>query len=241
MRFVVYKDKKIPQKEYDKLNKDYAAFIKKTTGIEVTYITMEWDFSRYPTMLDGSIPRPTSQFLSAMCEQVEKKYGKYGSDHIELLIHEDNWQSDSDTMKGIWGTSWSYIYGNGNLVYNRWDRDNIANSFGTRNHEIDHSFDSLIKTEIGIDINPVLGVRDYDAQTTHGGRTVKPAYHEYIRYKENEAKLKVLAPYLQAVYKKRLERHTEAIRGMQITIIGLLEKLVYLYKQKLNQKTTEVV
>ena len=56
------------------------------------------------------------------------------------------------------------------------------------------------------------------------------------RYSLNKEDLKKIAPYLVAAYKKRQDRHTEAIKGMQVTIIGLLEKLVYLYKAKLNQK-----
>jgi hypothetical protein len=177
-----------------------------------------------------------------MVDKVTKKYGKYGTDHIKLLIHEDNWKSDPEGSGGIWGTSWSYVFGNFNLCYDRWDKDNMANSFGTINHEDDHAYDSIIHTEIGIKIETILGIEDYDDQTTHGGRfTTLPAYHGYIKYKENAPKLKKMAPYLQAAYKKRLERHTETINGMQKTIIGLLEQLVYLYRQRINKKSTEMV
>lgn len=242
MRHYIYKDIKIPQKEYNQLLTEYKQFHKDTSGLDLSFTTLEWDFKDYPTVPDtDGLQRPTHEFLKDMTKRVEDKLGKYATDHIKLLIHEDNWKSDQPGEgNGIWGTSWSYYYGNGNLCYDRWDKDNIANSFGTINHEDDHAYDSIIKTEIGVDINPLLGVKNYDAQTTHGGRDVKPAYHGYIRYKENADKLKILAPYLKSAYAKRLERHVEEIKGKQRTIISLLEKVIYLYRQKLNKKTTEL-
>jgi hypothetical protein len=240
MRHYIYKDINIPKREYNKVLKDYKDFHTATSGLVLDYTTVDYDFKDYPTVTDtDGLQRPTRAFLKEMVAKVEKRLGKYGTDHIKLLIHEDNWKSDPDGPDGIWGTSWTYTYGNYNLCYDRWDKDNPANSLGTINHEDDHSYDSIVKTEIGIDINKVLGTKDYDAQSTHGGRyTDLPAYHGYLRYKENRAKLKVLAPYLQASYAKRLERHTEAIRGMQMTVIGLLEQLVYLYQKRLNRKST---
>jgi hypothetical protein len=235
MRNIVFKDTKISQTAYDKLVTEYTAFIKKQTGITPIFYTIDKDYTDYPTVLDtdgDDVMRP--DFLQDIADDVDMKYGEWGGDNIITLIHSDNWKSGKTaTRRGIWGTNYSYKYNNYHLQYCRFDARNGANSFGTLNHEIDHSLDALIKQELGININPILGVVDYDKNTTHGQ---PEAYHAYIRYQENAAKLKVLAPYLVAAYKKRQDRHTEAVRGMQFTIIGLLEKLVYLYKAKLNQK-----
>jgi len=234
MRNIVYIDKKISKAEADAVFGDYTAFIKKHTGIAPTFTFIERDFTDYPTFIDtdgDDVMRP--DFLHEIADEVDTTYGKYGTDNIITLIHQDNWKSGKTaTRKGIWGTNYSYKYGNYHVQYCRWDKKNPANSFGTINHEQDHTYDALIKVELGIDINPILGVTSYDADTTHGG---KPP-HKYIRHQENADKLKILAPYLKAAYAKRLEKHTDSIRGKQLTIISLLEKLVELLKAGRYQK-----
>ncbi len=234
MRNLVYKDIKIPQAEYDKLLKDYSDFIKKQTGITVTTWTVDKDYTDYPTYLDtdgDDVLRPS--FWQEIIKEVSKNYGDYGADNIITLIHADNWKSGKTaTRKGIWGTNYSYKYGNYHTQYCRFDAKAV-NSFGTLNHEIDHTFDALIKVEIGVNVNPLLAVTNYDKNTTHGEPT---AYHPYIRNKENADKLKVLAPYLASAYAKRLEKHVIYTKGLQNTAIGLLERVVELWKQRLYKK-----
>lgn len=239
MRCLIFKDNKIKESEYQQLLKEYTAFLEQF-GISPTFWTIEKDYTDYPTILDtdgDDVLRPN--FLQDLANEVTAKYGDYGTDNVVTLIHEDNWKSGKTaTRKGIWGTNYSYKYGKYHIQYCRFDEGNIANSFGTLNHEIDHTFDALVQVEIGVNLNPILAVQNYDKYTTHGGKPDDEihAYHGYIRYKENEEKLKVIAPYLIAAYKKRQEKYVEAIRGKQLTIIGLLEKLVYLYKQKIYKK-----
>jgi hypothetical protein len=234
MRIVCYKDKLIKPSEYNALVAEYTNFIKDTTGIDVTFWTIDYDFTDYPTIIDtdgDDVLRPN--FLQNIAKEVTAKYGDYGTDNVVTLIHERNWKSGkAPGRKGIWGTNYSYKYGKYHIQYCRFDEGGLINSFGTLNHEIDHTFDALCQVEVGINLNPILGVTKYDADTTHGG---KPPY-KYIRNDENADKLKVIAPYLASAYKKRLERHIDAVKGKQLTIIGLLEKLVYLYKQRLNKK-----
>ncbi len=231
-RNIIFKDKTISQEKYNILLKEYGDFLQKNTGITPTFITVDYDYTDYPTELDSDgDDRPT--FLQDLSDDVDEKYGEWGVDNIVTMIHQDNWKSGKTaTRKGIWGTNFSYRYNNYHVQYIRWDKKNPANSFGTLYHEQHHSFDALIKQEIGIDVNSIVGVKSWDAAITHGGE--KP--WTYIRYQENIDSLKKIAPYLVAAYKKRQDRHDEAIKGMKVTIIGLLEKLVYLYKAKLNQK-----
>lgn len=242
MRTVVFKDIKIPEKQYRELLAEYTAFLEKNAGVKPVFWTYDYDFTDYPTNVDADgddVPRPT--FLKELSKEVESRYGKYGTDHIVTLIHEDNWKSGATAKRaGISGTNYSYTQGPYHFQYVRWwnrkgkpQKQEMINRFGTLNHEQDHSYDALIKVEIGVDINPILGVVNYDRNTTHGQSV---AYHSYINYQQNAKKLKVMAPYLQAAYAKRLEMHTEHIKGMQWTIIGLLEQLVSLYKQRQNIK-----
>lgn len=235
MRTIVYKDKDIPQDEYNQLLNEYSIFIKKHTGIVCTFWTKEYDYSDYPTVLDtdgDDVMRPA--FIEDFVKETTKSYSDYGADHIVTLIHEKNWKSGrTATRKGIWGTNYSYRYGNYQLHYCRWDKRNLANSFGTLYHEMFHSFDALIKVEAGIDIEPILAVSSFDAEIVHGG----DSKYDYIRYQENTDVLKAIVPYLASAYRVRLEKHTKHMNGLKITVIGLLERLVDLYRQRLYQKT----
>lgn len=235
MRNIIIKDKSIKDSEFKQLVDDYAAFIKKTTGITVRTTTVEYDFTNYPTILDSDgDDRPTDALINSLKNNAETKLGKYGFDNLVMLIHQDNWKSGKTaTRKGIWGTNYSYKYGPYHVQYCRFDKKNPANSFGTLNHEIDHSSDALILTEIGVNINPILKVENYDRNTTHGQPV---AYHGYIRWKENEAKLKVMAPYLKSAYAKRQERSTADILNTQKSLIGVLEQVVYFMTRLKNQK-----
>jgi hypothetical protein len=235
MRVIVYKDIKIPQDAYDKVMWDYADFMQKHAGLPKVFVTtVDYDFTDYPTVLDSDgddVMRP--DFWQKFAKEVTTKYGDYGYDNVITLVHQDNWKSGKTaTRKGIWGQNLSYKHGNYHMQYCRWDKKNPANTFGTINHEIDHTFDALIKVEIGVDINKILGVTAYDNETTHGSN---PRF-KYIRYQENAYKLQIIGPYLVSAYRKRVEKHEIHIKGLQNTAIGLLERLVGLYKQRLYQK-----
>jgi hypothetical protein len=241
MRTVVYKDIKIPQKEYNQLLSDYAAFITKHTGIKPVFWTYDYDYTNYPTNVDqdgDDVPRPT--MLQAIADDVTAKYGNYGADHIVVLIHESNWKSGATaTRKGISGTNYSYRFSNYHLQYVRWWKrrgkstaQELINTFGTLYHEQHHALDALIKVELGIDVNPILGVKAWDSGITHGGE--KP--WQYIQYQDNVESLKKIAPYLTSAYAKRAEKHEGHIKGLKLTAIGLLERLVTLYRERLYQK-----
>lgn len=234
MRTLIYKDTKITKNELDKVTTEYAAFIKTNTGIDCSFWVVDRDFTDYPTVLDtdgDDVMRP--DFLKDIAKEVTAKYSEYGTDNVITLIHSDNWKSGKTAnRKGIWGTNYSYKYGPYHIQYCRWDAKNSANTFGTINHEIDHTFDALIQVELGININNILGVDAYDADVTHGGRSP----HEYIRYKENADKLKTIAPYLASAYRKRLEKHVAHVLGLNRTVVGLLETLLSLWKARLYKK-----
>ena len=194
MRTVIYKDIKIPEKQYRELLDEYTAFLEKNAGVKPIFWTYDYDFTDYPTNVDADgddVPRPT--FLKDLSKDVETKFSKYGTDHIVTLIHEDNWKSGATAKRsGISGTNYSYTQGPYHFQYVRWwnrkgktQKQEMINRFGTLNHEQDHSYDALIKVELGIDINPILGVVNYDKNTTHGQ---PEAYHAYINHQQNAKK-----------------------------------------------------
>jgi len=233
MRHIILKDKKITQLAFQKWKLEDIAFWEKHLGVTPTYEVVTTDYSDYPTYIDsdGDI-RPTQAYLQSLTTSVVKKHGDFAFDFIMVMIHEDNWKSDTDQIKGIWGTNYSYAFGKQCLEYSRWDKDNTANTFGTAYHERHHSFDAIIKVETGVDIQPLLEVKKYDHEITHGNN---PRW-KYIRHKENLESLKIMKPYLQTAFQTRKNKHEEVAKGLMQTIIKLATQVIYLLKMKQNMK-----
>ena len=236
MRHIIFKDKKILERDYDAWAHKDSLFWQEQIGITPTYRMIEFDFSTYPTYTDsdGDV-RPTNEYLQKLNNLAVKSEGEFGTDFVMIMIHEDNWKSDpTPTIRGsgIWGTNYSYIFGKQCLEYCRWDKDNSANTFGTAYHERHHSFDAIVKVETGVDVNPLLKVSRYDAEITHGG--TKP--WKYIRHKENLDSLKIMKPHLQKAFAERKRKHEEVIKGLMGTIISLATQVVYLLRMQQNKK-----
>lgn len=226
MRAVILKDRDIPQDQLDQVLTDFTDFINEHTELTPRFFIEETNYNFYATYIDsdGDI-RPTHTYLKAKTDEVFNKYGRYGTDHVFLLIHEDNWLSDTETTKGIWGTNYSNIYHGYQVHYCRWDRDNIANSFGTMYHEMHHSFDALIGGMLDQDVNKLINVSNWDRDITHGGKN--PPW-QYIRYRENTEALKFIAPLLKDAYQKR--------RDLYYLPVTLLDRAIVLLQQLLYRK-----
>ena len=233
MRHVILLDTKINDIQYNAWLKEDKAFWAKHLGITPEYWVIKQDYSDYPTYIDsdGDI-RPTDKYLQSLNDKVTKDYRDFGTDFVMVMIHEDNWKSDTDFTKGIWGTNYSYVFGKQCLDYCRWDKDNGANTFGTAYHERHHSFDAIIKQETGVKIEPILGVTRYDSEITHGGGEK----WEYIRYQENIESLTIMKPYLLSAFAIRKARHDKELEELRNTIITLATKAIYLLKMLLNRK-----
>jgi len=248
MKLYFYADETITDKELYKLHKDYSAFIKEHTGISPIITTTRTDFTGYPVYPDSDgDARPEPDYVKGLVKDMEAEKGKFGVDHIFLLIHEDNWKSSGPnadalakewgTQSGnIWGVNFSYVHGPYHVHYCRYDRDNAANTFGTVYHEMHHSFDALCKVEAGKDITPLLKVDNYDRDCTHGGAQ----QWDYIRYKENAESLALIKDHLAAAYQARRDKEQEdkqeQILGLKKTLVGLLKKYLYQLRARLNRK-----
>jgi len=245
MRHIILKDKKILQRDYDRWKHQDILFWQENLGITPTYDVAETDYSTYPTYIDQDQDiRPTTKYLQSLTTPLVKKYGEFGMDFIMVMIHEDNWRSHGPLWeqikrengiikeKGIWGTNYSYIFGKQCLAYSRWDGDNATNTFGTAYHERHHSFDAIIKVELGIDVQPLLGVTKYDHEVTHGNK----APWKYIRNKENLESLKIMKPHLLKAFQARKDKHEEVTKGLMEIIIKLATQVLYLIRANQNKK-----
>lgn len=233
MRTLVFLDLKIDKEEALVLLADYGEWYESQTGIKCTFWVERRDFSVVPTIADsdGDL-KPTYEYRQALATDVHKRYGDYGVDHIVMMVHDDNF-----LFKGVWGTAWAYSHYKYMLELVRWDKKNSVNTWNTLFHENGgHPADTLIRKELGIEINPLLRVEfnepnfDYDRDYVHGG---SPQF-EYIgrrTYTRDGRMLKFLAPLLKRAYQSRKDKHDKHV-GLQKTLIGLLQKFVELLKLK---------
>ena len=244
MRLAILLDNLVTDKEYFAWVEEDRSFWKEFVGIDPTYTLIRTDYTTYPYYFDsdGDV-RPTQEYLKSLNDQAVAKLGEFGFDFTMVMVHEDNWQSagpkfdsiqrtrTTPKKKGIWGTNYSYVFGKQCLEYCRWDRDNSANTFGTAYHERHHSFYAIIKQELSIDIQPILGVKKYDYEITHGNNS----NWEYIRHKENTDSLDIMKPYLLKSFSNREQHHQKNII-QTLFIIKLLKQVVYLLRMQLNKK-----
>lgn len=226
-------DQKIPRSEMATVKENFNDIIRQNTDITVSWSEEVTDYSDYPTYADSDgDQRPTPAYVQSLADKVYKAK-RDTVDHIVVWVHEDNWKSDSPgPNNGIWGTNYSFVYGNYQVHYCRWDRDNIVNSLGTLWHEVTHSFDAFVKTYINFDIVTLFpGMTSWDRDMTHGGC----CGHSYIGRKngrENTKALQKIAPYLRDAY---TERHKIADKELTV-FISLLKQLIVLYRALLNMK-----
>lgn len=223
MKLFVFKDATIPQKQFDSWQKEFGGFLAQHIW-KPEFRVVERDFKFYPTEKDsdGDL-RPLPLWLTELVKPA------LGYDHVFIFIPIERWRSGGDLYrelvgdpkaKGIWGTNYSYTYGDLHIHYCRWDTKNMANTFGTSWHEMAHSFDALIKVETGVDIRPLLGVDSYDQAVVHG----KGEEYDYIRHKENAEILPILAPHLKQAYRNRLKKFLRKK-------VSLLEMIIELQRQ----------
>lgn len=229
MRHIIILDNKITDQQYKAWMKEDKAFWKKWLGIDAKYFPpVRKDFSSYPTYIDSDgDKRPTHSYLKNLAKEVTKGYDKYGADFIIMAVHEDNFvSSDPRPGVGIWGTNFSNLYHGYHLQYCRWDKDNPANTFGTLYHERAHSFDALVKTELGKDLNKIAGTVNWDREFVHGSSR-RFDYIGRATGKENADFLPTVAEVMKEALKNRLRLHRDYIQGR----ITLWEQLLRVVKE----------
>lgn len=219
MRTLVLKDHAIDKDECLALLDEFSEFFEQHTGIKPEWYVEGYDFSRVPTVpdSDGDL-KPTAQYRKDIETEVHKRYGDYGVDNIIMLVHEKHF-----TFSGIWGSNWSYNFYKYSFQLCRWDKDNSANTFGTLYHELMHSFDTLVRKEVGGDpLNQILET-DWDAMV-HGASPYK--YIGRRTGKENTDALELAAPYLIDAFQTRKEKHFEPVKRVQKLLISLLQRIL---------------
>ena len=237
MRSVAIIDLKIDKDEALALLDEYSEYIEKHTGVKHEFWVERRDFSQVPTTIDsdGDV-KPSVAYRKKLYQDVQSRYGDYGTDNIIMWVHADNF-----IYKGLWGVNWSYMYGTYSMHLCRWDRDNDVNTFNTLFHEQAHSWDRLILEEIGIDIEPLaegqLNLKDfdYDRDFIHGKSSRFPYIGRRGFTRENKdtvAMLTFIAPYLRRAYKTRKDKHATYRVTLLKQVVQLASRLLALLSNK---------
>lgn len=224
MRLVILKDIAISSVQFNKLRNQFTDLYHTHTGITPTFFVEDFEYKNIPTIIDndGDV-MPSLDWRKDTIAQVHKRYGDFGTDHVVLLVHRNNW-----VFKGIWGTNWSNVYHGYHVQLCRFDDKNAANALGTLYHEVHHSHDALIKATLGIDVNPIVEVSSWDRAITHGGQ----APWKYIRWKENTDSLRAIAPLLKQSYDKRKQLHDDVVKSLLKQVVSLAERYLILLRQR---------
>lgn len=228
MRFVIIKDKKITDKQWENLKVEFSNFVTQEAGLVPNFFMEEEDFTNVPTESDrdGDL-KPTKSYTTQLMKRIHNKYGDWGTDSVVMLVHRDNW-----IFTGIWGTNWSNIYYQYHVHLVRFDNRNVANSLGTFYHEWMHSLDALVKTHTGYEIdNSFHGETcfyDWDTTVVHGNRTVNCGLttYNYIRWKDNAEALQRVAPWVKKSYAKRREMYYKPLTTLQLQVIAWLRSIL---------------
>ncbi len=237
MRILVFKDTKIPQQDYDTLCRNYTNLMVKHAGITPIFITRDKDYTNVPTVIDADgDTMPTLPWRQQIADETKAIFGEYGIDHIIPLVHQDNW-----IFKGVWGTNWSNKYYTYHISLCRFDKKNPVNSLGTLYHETMHSFDALIYSSIGVNVQTYIPVL-WDKFCVHGGRPDSEGTTEwkYIRYNENTKALEMIAGDLRKSYQKRkdlqLQQLTAKESSLRTQLISMIQAKIVNLRALLAQK-----
>jgi hypothetical protein len=227
MRVLFLLDKKIPQASFDRVwgqVREIYNGLKIETKVErMSYekITGEMRY-RFDSLPYGFVKK----HVDATHKRDPNRY-----DHIIFLVHEDNWVYQA---KRVWGENFSHYFYDYHVELCRWDKDNEANSVGTIYHEITHSHDALVERELGVRLEDVVGIADWDKDFTHGG--AQEWY--YIRHKENQSGIRSVKQLLADAYEKRKVRYLKGYYNKLSTVVELMKKVIDLKRRLQSKKKT---
>lgn len=221
MRILILRDEKINDEQLDSVLAEFSQIFKDNANItpEITKEYVSYRDQR-GSQRAGFDALPYG-FVKWHVDRIHKRdKGRY--DHILLLVHRANFKP----TKAIWGENFSNFFYDYHVSVGRYDHKNPANSLGTIWHEVHHSLDALVETELGVKVEPLFNVKSWDNAITHGGK-----YYEandkwdYIRHKENQESLARIAFLVQRAYDERKRRYLMTKVDMLKSIVELMKEL----------------
>jgi hypothetical protein len=228
MNVLLLLDNKIREDQLAQVKREVAELYKNHCGITIKFFE-EWrDFSNVPKeWYDAEAEGIKKSYIAEVAKEVYARYAEE-IDNLVFFIHRDHWN-----LTGVWGWNLSQYHQGYSVQQCRFDSRNVANSIGTLYHEFTHDHDTFIYIYNNVRIAPLVGVKDWDGDFTHGGRfTGNPTPFKYIRHKENAEALSKIASELKKAYEKRRVLFLKKQLSLLQQILRLKQQLEVLYRQR---------
>jgi hypothetical protein len=235
MRLLILKDPLIQSGDLEFVLDSVADLYKSNCGIDPYFTVREISYQDQSGTVRANFDGLPYGFLDKHVRAVHAK-DAYAFDHIVFMVHENNWKP----TQAIWGENFSNFWWTYHVEVCRFDKDNMANSIGTLYHEIHHSHDALIETMLGIKVEPLIGVSDWDAVITHGNKAAggHPVW-KYIRFKENESSIMFIADLLRKAYDKHLQLHLKEKISLLQKVVQLTQQVIVLQRSLLIKNASK--
>lgn len=159
----------------------------------------------------------STKWWKPIAERIWKSAG-YKVDALMCFVSIQNWRNTKE--KPLWGMHYGTVYHSYEMSMTKLRRGYENTAW----HELLHKLDDIIYTELGVRLEQIFDVEDFDDDVVHG----RDARYVYTRYPQHNSQiLDTIRPYLM----KALEK-----RRMKGTLIGLLLNLISLLRAKIAQR-----
>lgn len=239
MKILLLRDKDIDTTQLAEVQRQLNEMYLTNAGITLEWAEEVMDYSEYPVEEYAGHPGCfgiQKTWLKAKCADVYTRW-REEVDQVVFLINSTNWRLD-----GVWGWNISKVYSGYGVQQVRFADNsshtaerNINNSIGTLYHELMHDHDMCVYTYLGLNVEPLVGVSDWDHEVVHGNSE----QWTYIRYKENLEALRKIGFLLRDAITKRRAlfiKHTD----LQRQVIQLLEQKAMLLRQLIAQQRGDI-
>lgn len=233
MKVLCLADKTIEKSQIKDVYDEVFSIYRDNTKLDPQVKVETRNFSNLPFSYYDSEARGISKsFINKKAKEISKIY-KYSVDLVDFMVHEDNWLPGNE---GIWGWNIANEHHGYEIEQTRWDPNNKANSEGTLYHEIAHSHDSFTYRNIGVWLEKIINVGDWDDAMVHGNSDK----YEYIQHDENQDAIAAVASELKRSFDKRRVKEQQNRETLGQIVTGL-ERVIDLYRNIIiNQKKQDI-
>jgi hypothetical protein len=229
MNILCLTDQTINRTDLGQVHREIAEIYKTNADIDIKYHYEYVDFTNYPIeQYWGGFYGMQTAWLRAKCAEVYKRWAEE-IDGVVFAVHSSNWKLDDKNIVGdkpVWGWNMSSQFSGYGVqqvrvaqVATHTTQRNINNSVGVQYHEMMHDHDGMVFIHTGETVEPVVNVNNWDNQVVHGEH---PTW-SYIKHKENQEALKMIAPLLREALANR--------RALFAKRVGLLQQIIQLQQQ----------
>jgi len=245
MNILVLLDKTAHKLNFGQVTREVGEIYKKNCDIDIKWFIEDFDYTSYPIQQYwGGYYGMNQNWLREQCATIYKRYAEE-IDCVVFAPTSTNWTLDREDIVGankVWGWNMSALFSGYGVqqirvaqLSNASTANNIANTLGTLYHEVHHDADTFVFNYTGEVVETMANVQSWDNGITHGGE----APWQYIRHKENQRSLELIAPALKKAIANRRALFEEKVGAMQ-TIIQLANQYIVLLRAKLAEQRGDI-